>query len=84
MPAADVYVNPTLQEGFGIATVKAMLCERPVICSRSGSLVELMEEGKEGLYFSPSDEKDLARCILYVIETQVLQKPWARMRVREL
>ena len=68
LPACDLFVNPTLEEGFGIATVEAMLTERPVICAASGSLVELMENEKEGLFFPPGDEKALAECILRIHE----------------
>ena len=75
-PVADIFVNPTLEEGFGIATVEAMLCERPVICSRSGALVELMQEGRDGLFFTPLDHKDLAK--------KILQLYTAPERAREL
>ncbi len=64
LPAADLFVNPTLLEGFGIATVEAMLKERAVICARSGSLPELMDDGEHGLFFPPGDDGALARVIL--------------------
>jgi len=42
-------------EGFSAA--------RPVISSRIGSLVELVDDGRNGLLFEPGDAEDLMRCI---------------------
>lgn len=40
---ADVFVFPSLLEGFGMAVAEAMSCGKPVIVSRSGSLPELVD-----------------------------------------
>ena len=74
MPAADLYVNPAISEGFGIATVEAMLCELPVICSNSGSLPELIRDGVEGLLFRPMDEESLSQKILCLYKSKDLQR----------
>lgn len=39
--ASDVYVMPSLYEGFGLPVLEAMACGTPVICSNSTSLVEI-------------------------------------------
>jgi len=64
MQAADVYANPALREGFGIATVEAMLAKLPVVCANAGSLPELFKEEEHGLLFSPEDQEGLAEAIL--------------------
>lgn len=63
MKAADVYVNPSLLEGFGIATVEAMLAGIPVVCANAGALPELFDEGEHGFLFAPENEAELSEII---------------------
>lgn len=41
---AAVFVYPSLHEGFGIPCVEAMVCEVPLIASRSGAIPEVVGE----------------------------------------
>ncbi len=56
--AADYLVFPSLFEGFGIPLVEAMKTELPIICSREGSIPEVVEES--ALYFDPRNAQDIA------------------------
>jgi glycosyltransferase involved in cell wall biosynthesis len=65
----DIYVNPALEEGFGIAVVEAMLAKLPVILACSGAHPELIENNIEGLLYKPSDHLDLARSLIQLIQS---------------
>lgn len=58
----DVYVQPSISEGFGIALVEAMGCGLPVIATAVGGAPEIIVDGKNGwlLYEPTSDAVALA------------------------
>lgn len=55
---AELFVLPSLFEGFGMPVVEAMECGTPVLSSKAASLPEV--GGDAVAYFDPSDESDLA------------------------
>ena len=69
---ADLFVYPSLREGFGIAPLEAMACGTPVISSDGGSLPEVV--GDAGIFFDPEDSVSLSELILMVINDERLRK----------
>ncbi len=59
----DISVFPSDSESFGVAAVEASGCAKPVIVSRVGGLVEVVEENKTGLVVPPRNEKALAEAM---------------------
>ncbi len=45
----DLYIQPSLEEGFGITVAEAMYAVKPIIVTPAGSLPELIADGKTGL-----------------------------------
>ena len=60
--AAAVYLDPSLQEGFGMQVVEAMACGTPVVCSDRGALPEVTAGA--ALLADPTDADALAQGIL--------------------
>jgi glycosyltransferase involved in cell wall biosynthesis len=56
--AADLFVYPSLYEGFGLPPLEAMACGTAVITSTASSLPEVV--GKAGLAVDPTDTEALA------------------------
>ena len=54
----DVFVLPSLSEGLSMALLEAMAAECPVVATRVGGNVELVEEGVTG-YLVPSENSQL-------------------------
>ncbi|MEW6416528.1 MAG: glycosyltransferase family 1 protein [Nitrospirota bacterium] len=68
---ADVFVYPSLREGFGIPPLEAMACGTPVVCSSGGSIPEVV--GDAGVYFDPLDSGVLPQLILKIINNNGLR-----------
>ena len=63
--AADVYMDPSLYEGFGLQVLEAMSCGVPVLCSNTSSLAEIASD--VALTYQPTDTEGFAHGIEYLI-----------------
>lgn len=52
---ADIFVHPSLDEGFALAPLEAMACAKPVIMNDLHSAKEAVEDGRSGFLCKPSD-----------------------------
>jgi glycosyltransferase involved in cell wall biosynthesis len=65
---ADIFVYPSIwDEPFGIPPIEAMAVGVPVIASRTGGIVESVQEGLTGLLVEPDDSQTLKRAILSLL-----------------
>lgn len=69
---ADLFVFPSLYEGFGMPVLEAMACGAPVITSDVTSLPEVA--GDAAVLVSPEDPEALAKAILLVLEDTALRE----------
>jgi glycosyltransferase involved in cell wall biosynthesis len=67
LSAMDVFVCPSLYEGFGIAIVEAMAAGRPVIASAVGGIPEIVVHEDTGLLVPPGDAVALADAIVALL-----------------
>jgi glycosyltransferase involved in cell wall biosynthesis len=63
LQASDIFVLASVGEAFGLVVAEAMACGVPVVGSRSGSLVEVVEDGRTGLLATPLDAVGFAEAI---------------------
>ncbi len=69
--AAEVFVYPSLWEGFGLPVLEAMACGAPVVASTAAALVEV--GGDAALYTDPEDRDGLAAQIERVLDDDALR-----------
>jgi glycosyltransferase involved in cell wall biosynthesis len=69
----DIYVQPSLSEGFGIAAVEAMAQGLPVVATRVGGLPEVVMDTETGILVPPRDSIALADAIDALINDPALR-----------
>ncbi len=61
--AADIVALATREETFGMVLIEGMAWATPVIGSRAGGVVEIIEHGRNGFLFTTMDAASLAETI---------------------
>lgn len=67
LAAADVVVQPSVYEGFGVAAAEAMMMARPCVVSRIKPYTDMFREGTDCLMAAPEDPSSLAAAILELL-----------------
>jgi glycosyltransferase involved in cell wall biosynthesis len=70
----DVFVLPSIDDGFGMALVEAMVNGRPCIATTNCGASELMTDGHDGLVVRAADEMELAAALLRLYESEDLRQ----------
>ncbi len=60
----DVFVMPSLWEGFGLVLLEAMAAGRPIVAAKVSAIPEVIEDGETGLLVPPADASALGGAIL--------------------
>jgi glycosyltransferase involved in cell wall biosynthesis len=85
--SADILINPSLSEAFGMALTEAMATDVPTIAARVGGMTDVVEDGKTGLLFEAGNARALANAIEQLLADESLRRSMGkagRQRVLEL
>lgn len=84
LQASDLFLLASTGEAFGLVLAEAMACGVPVVGARSGSLPEVVAEGKTGLLVNPNDPPSLASAIELLVKDQKLRQTMSAAAVERV
>lgn len=78
---ADVTINISDAEGFGLATLESLACGTPIIVNKTGGLQEQVQRGKNkfGIAIEPTSKAVIgSQSVPYIYEDRISQKDFNR------
>ncbi len=76
--ATDIFVLPSLQEGMPNSLLEAMACGLPVVATRIGGVVDIIDDERDGILVEPGDSGGLAEGIARLLRENALADRIAR------
>jgi glycosyltransferase involved in cell wall biosynthesis len=74
LAAADMFVLPSVHEGFGLVFLEAMHCGLPVIASTSGGQTDFLRDGETGYLVPVGEVEPLTQSILRLARDEGLRR----------
>ncbi len=72
--ASDIFIRPSLSEGFGNSFVEAMAAGIPAIGTPVGGIVDFLEDGVTGIMARPNNPTSIEKAVLRLVENPELSK----------
>ena len=69
---AEIFIFPSISEGFGIPIIEALTSKTPVITTKGGCFHEAA--GPDSLYIDPNNENEMAEKINFILNSDIARK----------
>jgi glycosyltransferase involved in cell wall biosynthesis len=70
--SSDLFILPSIQDGFAMVVLQAMACGVPVICSKNSCGPDIIEHGVDGFVVNPVDLQSYISYIKILYKDRVL------------
>lgn len=74
LKACDIFIRPSLSEGFGISFIEAMAARIPVIATPVGGITDFLFDKKTGYFCDPQDPRSIAKTTLLCMKDSEREK----------
>jgi glycosyltransferase involved in cell wall biosynthesis len=74
LKAFDIFVLPSVKEGFPWTILEAMAAGVPVVATRVGAMPEIIQENKTGILIEPKNPQQIADAITKLLNNENLRK----------
>jgi glycosyltransferase involved in cell wall biosynthesis len=75
----EIFCLPSVQEGFGIVFLEAMVAGKPIVAANAAAVPEVVRHGINGLLVAPNDSSELAEALLTLLENRDLREHLGRV-----
>jgi len=72
--ACDVFIIPSIIEAFGLVTIEAMACGKPVIGTNVGGIPDVITNGVNGIMVRPKDPQEIAEKLITLLRSSELRR----------
>lgn len=79
---ADIFVFPSLWEGFGMVLIEAMYNRLPIVATNAGAIPFLVKDGENGILVPVRNSEKLAESIKKLIESPELRRRFGESNYR--
>lgn len=69
---SDLFVLPSVNEGFGVVLLEAMAMRCPIVATNVGGVPEVVLDGETGILVPPGDPAQLAEAIIRLVRDRAL------------
>ncbi len=70
---SDIYIFPSIEEGWGLTAVEAMACKCAVVASNVGCMMDIGIDGENVLLSNPKDTDAMAHNIVNLVQNENLR-----------
>lgn len=74
MHQAEVFVLPSISEGFGIVNLEAMAAGLPIVATNVGGIPDVIEEGVNGFLINAKNSDEIAGKLLILLQDDGMRK----------
>ena len=73
MKTFDIFLLPSLWEGFGIVLIEAMAAEKPIVATNTSSIPEIVKDGRNGILVPPENAEAISNALMKLISEPELR-----------
>ncbi len=72
--AFDIYLMPSVKEGFPWAILEAMAAKLPIVATKVGAIEEILEDGVSGYIIEPRDPNQIVEKVATLLDNELRAK----------
>ncbi|CAD5922821.1 putative glycosyltransferase MJ1178 [Planktothrix tepida] len=81
---SDIHITTSERESRGLTVLEAFASGIPVLVPRAGGLVENVQDGENGLIYTPQDPEDFTQKLKQLIDDPILRKTMGQQGLKSV